>query len=63
MTTEEQAPVAAEIATTEEIRVGTLKLLASVGFLIENNLPPSSVTIKIWENLAKHFPHIDWSAK
>lgn len=63
MTTEEQTPVAAEIATAEGIRVDALALLASVDFLVENNMPPSSVTIAAWKRLAKHFPHIDWNTK
>ena len=63
MTTEEQTPVAAEIATNNDIRIDVIQLLASVDYHIARGTIESKVTIDAFKKLAAHFPHIEWETK
>jgi len=63
MTTEEQTPVAAEIATNNEMRIDVIQLLASVDHHIEFEQIPSEKLIGLFKKLAAHFPHIEWHTK
>ena len=63
MTTEEQTPVAAEIATEDEIRLRTVQLLASVDYHISSGKQHSEVLLSSFKKLAAHFPYIEWRTK
>ena len=63
MKTEEQTPVAAEIATDNDMRIDAARLLASVDLHIARGTIDSKVTIDAFKKLAAHFPHIEWDTK
>ena len=63
MTTEEQTPVAAEIATNNDMRIDVIQLLASVDHHISRGKPTTQLLLDAFKQLAAHFPHINWYTK